>query len=105
MTLKVFQVIEHPFEHDKLSTLQDLVLAERENLLNLIFNLTSKMSDYELKVLRAFVNYGSITYSNGYDRVEQDFESDYREPLLKCKHFSKSLWLKVKFQNTFGQFV
>jgi len=78
LKIKVFQVIEHPFERDKLSTLQDLVITERENLLNLIFNLTSKMTDHELKVLRAFVNYGSITYSNGYDKLEQDFESDYR---------------------------
>jgi len=62
-----------------LSSLQDLVLTERENLLNLIFNHTSKMTAYELKVLRAFVNYGTLTYSNGYDKLEQDFESDYRK--------------------------
>jgi len=80
LSIKVFQLIEHPFEKDKLSTLQDLVITERENLLNLIFNVTSQMTEYELIVLRAFVNYGSVSYSNGLDQhLEREIESDYRK--------------------------
>ena len=58
------------------------VLTERESLLNLIFNLTSKLTDKELKILKTFVNYGQLTYNNngnGYDRPEPDFENDYRK--------------------------
>ncbi len=56
------------------------VLTERESLLNLIFNLTSKLTDKELKILKTFVNYGQLSYNNnGYERVEPDFDNDYRK--------------------------
>jgi hypothetical protein len=59
------------------------VLTERESLLNLIFNLTSKLTDKELKILKTFVNYGQLSYgnggSNGYHSLEPDFENDYRK--------------------------
>jgi hypothetical protein len=55
-------------------------LTERESLLNLIFNLTSKLTDKELKILKTFVNYGQLSYNNnGYERVEPDFDNDYRK--------------------------
>ncbi|XP_040563808.1 TWiK family of potassium channels protein 7 [Lepeophtheirus salmonis] len=39
----IFQFLEHPVEKEKLTTLQDLVISERQNFLSLVYNLTAAM--------------------------------------------------------------
>ena len=43
LLLQVFILIERPVEKAKLDNLQELLLMERENFLNLVYNLTSQL--------------------------------------------------------------
>ena len=52
----MFQILEHPYEKEFLQTLQDLVLVERLNLKNLIYNLTSNLTDEDLFLLQEYAN-------------------------------------------------
>merc|ERR1712184_166725 len=57
----MFQILEHPYEKDFLQTLQDLVMVERLNLKNMIYNLTSNLTDDELDLL---YNYADCAYDS-----------------------------------------
>ena len=63
---QMFQFLEHPFEREFLQTLQDLVLVERFNLKNLIYNLTSNLSDEDLDLLYDCANMDQ-RYANSTD--------------------------------------
>ena len=54
----MFQVLEHPYEKEYLQTLQTLVLEERENFLNLIYNLTNDLDEAELDELYKYAHQG-----------------------------------------------
>ncbi len=41
-----------------MTTLRDLVITERENFINLVFNLTSQLNDEELEALETYINHG-----------------------------------------------
>ena len=43
LCFQIFILIEHPVEKERLGTMQDLLLSERENFLNLIYSLTSQL--------------------------------------------------------------
>ena len=51
-----FQILEHPYEKEFLQTLQTLVLAERLNFKNLIYNLTSNLTEEDLDMLYNYAN-------------------------------------------------
>ena len=48
--------MEHPYEKMYLQELQDLVLLERLNLKNMIYNLTSNLKDEDLDILYDYAN-------------------------------------------------
>ncbi len=55
---QIFQLLEFPVEQDKLTTLRELVIDQRENFINLVFNLTSQLNDEELEALETYINHG-----------------------------------------------
>ena len=52
----MFQVLEHPNEKEFLETLQELLFAHRRNFQNLIYNLTSNLTEEELDLLYNYAN-------------------------------------------------
>jgi len=54
----IFQVLEYPTEEEKMETIQNLTIIERENFLNLVLNLTSELNDEELQSLRTYIIHG-----------------------------------------------
>jgi hypothetical protein len=63
----IFQMLEFPVEEEKMTTLLDLVVTERENFINLIFNLTSKLTEDELGILETYIQHGPDFDSLDYD--------------------------------------
>ena len=55
-TFQIFLALEHPYEKMYLQELQDLVLLERLNLKNMIYNLTSNLKDEDLDILYDYAN-------------------------------------------------
>ena len=50
--------MEYPTEEEKMETIQNLTIIERENFLNLVLNLTSELNDEELQSLRTYIIHG-----------------------------------------------
>ena len=63
---QMFQFFEHPYEKEFAQTLQTLVLAERINLKNMIYNLTSNLSEEDLDLLYECANMDQ-RYANSSD--------------------------------------
>ena len=55
-SFQIFLALEHPYEKMYLQELQDLVLLERLNLKNMIYNLTSNLKDEDLDILYDYAN-------------------------------------------------
>ena len=61
---QIFQVLEFPSERERMTTVQNLTIIQRENLLKMIFNLTYGLDDDEMEALKG----PSINYHD--DRIE-----------------------------------
>ena len=56
--LQIFQVLEFPSERERMTTVQNLTIIQRENLLKMIFNLTYGLDDDEMEALKGpSINY------------------------------------------------
>ena len=56
--LQIFQVLEFPSERERMTTVQNLTIIQRENLLKMIFNLTCGLDDDEMEALKGpSINY------------------------------------------------
>ena len=51
-SFQIFQLLEFPDEKNRMTTLQELTMLQRENFLKLVFNLTSDLNDDEIEALR-----------------------------------------------------
>ena len=49
---QIFQVLEFPSERERMTTVQNLTIIQRENLLKMIFNLTYGLDDDEMEALK-----------------------------------------------------
>ena len=59
--------MEFPTEEEKMKTIQNLTVTERDAFLNMVFNLTSTLNDDELTALRTYITYGPDFDSIDYD--------------------------------------
>ena len=63
--MQIFQMLEFPDEEDRMTTLQELVIYEREGFLKTIYNLTSGLNADQFEALKSYIFYGP------------DFDADY----------------------------
>jgi len=63
----IFQVLEFPSERERMTTVQNLTIIQRENLLKMIFNLTYGLDDDEMEALKTYIIHGPDFDSVDYD--------------------------------------
>ena len=64
---QIFQVLEFPNEEESMTTLQNLVIFEREDFLKKIYNMTSGLNPEEMEALKSYIFYGPDFDSSDYD--------------------------------------
>ena len=65
--LQIFQVLEFPNEEESMTTLQNLVIYEREDFLRKIYNMTSGLNAEEMEALKSYIFYGPDFDASDYD--------------------------------------
>ena len=67
LLLQIFQVLEFPNEEESMTTLQNLVIVEREEFLRKIYNMTSGLNSEEMEALKSYILYGPDFDASDYD--------------------------------------
>ena len=65
--MQIFQMLEFPDEEDRMTTLQELVIYEREDFLKTIYNLTSGLNPDQFEALKSYIFYGPDFDASDYD--------------------------------------
>ena len=60
-------MLEFPDEKDRMTTLQELTIVQRENFLKLVFNLTSELNEEEIEALKTYIIHGPDFDAIDYD--------------------------------------
>ena len=60
-------MLEFPDEEDRMTTLQELVIYEREDFLKTIYNLTSGLNPDQFEALKSYIFYGPDFDASDYD--------------------------------------
>ena len=66
-SMQIFQMLEFPDEEDRMTTLQELVIYEREDFLKTIYNLTSGLNPDQFEALKSYIFYGPDFDASDYD--------------------------------------
>ena len=91
--LQIFQVLEFPNEEESMTTLQNLVIYEREEFLRKIYNMTSGLNVEEMEALKSYILYGPDFDASDYDVRTIMLNTNRLVP--EQKHTQVSVWRSI----------
>ncbi|XP_040569259.1 TWiK family of potassium channels protein 7 isoform X2 [Lepeophtheirus salmonis] len=97
---KIFQVLEHPLEEEKLTSLQNLVILERENFLRFIFNGSWNSLIHRNNIDRRLLEYEqtvSVAAQEGIDLVTKDIQYEWN--YIQAVFFSSTILTTIGYGN------